>query len=98
MPVTLTQQETVLAELAKLAGDAPFLASRRERNDGSRVEFKKAYEKLIAEGMTGLSYVEGEQLLGNDSEATADGSHPSDLGFWRQAEVLEPVIRKAIGL
>lgn len=26
MPVALTQQETVLAELAKLAGDAPFLA------------------------------------------------------------------------
>lgn len=79
-------------------GDAPFLQSRRDRNDGSRVEFKTAYEKLIKEGMTGLSYVEGEQLLGSDFEATADGSHPSDLGFWRQAEVLEPVIRKALGL
>lgn len=79
-------------------GDAPFLQSRRDRNDGSRVEFKKAYEKLIKEGMTGLSYVEGEQLLGSDYEATADGSHPSDLGFWRQAEVIEPAVRKALGL
>jgi len=77
-------------------GDAPFIQSRRDRNDGSRKEFKIAYDKLIKEGMTGLSYVEGENLLGDDFEATADGSHPSDLGFWRQAAVLEPVIRKAL--
>jgi len=35
-------------------------------------------------------------LLGDDSDAKADGSNPSDLGFWRQAAVLEPVIRKAL--
>jgi GDSL-like Lipase/Acylhydrolase family len=47
--------------------------------------------------MTGLSYLEGEKLLGEDGDDTVDSSHPSDLGFMRQAEamkvVLEPLLR-----
>ena len=26
-----------------------------------------------------------------------DGAHPSDLGYWRMAEALEPVLRAALG-
>ena len=33
----------------------------------------------------------------NDTHRTLDGSHPSDLGFYRHAEALEPVLRKALG-
>ena len=37
-----------------------------------------------------------ELELGDDSEGTADGSHPSDLGFMRQAKVFYPVLQEAL--
>ena len=43
-----------------------------------------------------LYYIEGARLLGEDGEAATDGSHPSDLGFKRQADVFEPVLREAL--
>jgi len=73
-----------------------ILASKNDRNVTSRIAFKKAYETLLKDGVKNLYYVEGEPLLGDDNEGATDGSHPSDLGFMRQANVLEPVIRKAI--
>jgi hypothetical protein len=33
-----------------------------------------------------LFYLQGDGLLGDDGEATVDGSHPTDLGFLRQAD------------
>jgi hypothetical protein len=71
--------------------------SRRERHTASRAALKAAYEKLKAEGVEGLYYVEGEHLLGDDNEASTDGSHPSDLGMMRMADALEPVLRPLVG-
>ena len=36
-------------------------------------------------------------LYGDDTKSTTDASHASDLGFMRQADVFEPVIRQALG-
>ena len=47
--------------------------------------------------MKSLHYIEGENLLGDDTEGATDGSHPNDLGFMRQADIFEPVLRKALG-
>ncbi|GHT09721.1 hypothetical protein FACS1894170_00750 [Planctomycetales bacterium] len=69
-----------------------LLKSHREQ----RAFLRATYEKLLAEGMTGLSYIEGELLLGNDNEGTVDGSHPTDLGMVRMADILEPVLRKVL--
>jgi len=67
------------------------------RNETSRAAFKKEYEKLIAAGVKNLHYLKGDNLIGNDGEGTVDGSHPTDLGFLRQAEVmteaLTPLLR-----
>jgi len=41
--------------------------------------------------------VPGEYLLGDDGEATVDSSHPTDLGFARMADALEPVLRPLCG-
>ena len=38
----------------------------------------------------------GQRLLGEDAEGATDGSHPSDLGFVRQADAFEPVLRQAL--
>ena len=46
--------------------------------------------------MTELYYIPGDGMLGDDAEGATDGSHPSDLGFMRQADAFEPVLRQAL--
>lgn len=75
-----------------------IMKAKRERHAGSRSAFVRAYDALVKSGVKGLYYVEGEALLGDDSEGTTDGSHPNDLGFMRQADILEPVLREALGM
>jgi lysophospholipase L1-like esterase len=77
--------------------DSYWVPSRKERNETSRKEYRAAYERLLKEGVTGLTYVEGNQLLRDDGEDTVDGSHPTDLGFMRYADVLTPVLAKVLG-
>jgi len=76
--------------------DAPFIAARRERYLTSNAALRRAYEELVGEGVGGLYYVPGEALLGSDGEATVDGTHPTDLGFMRMADALEPVLRRLL--
>jgi hypothetical protein len=56
-----------------------------------------AFEALLKEGVKNLSYIPGDHLYGKDTEGATDASHASDLGFMRQAEIFEPVLRKALG-
>lgn len=73
-------------------------ASARKRHETSRSALIRAYDNLIGSGMKQLYYLEGAELLGKDGDGTTDGSHPNDLGFLRQADAFEPVLRKALGL
>ena len=88
-----THPETpiVLVENIEYQAAAALPASRRAYQS-KNVALKEAYEQLLAEGITGLTYVEGEPLFGNDGEATVDGTHATDLGFLRLAEGLTPVL------
>lgn len=70
-----------------------LVASTRKRNETSRAELRKVYEKLIAAGDRNLFYLEGEKLLSEDGEDTVDNSHPTDLGFAHQAEAFLEVLR-----
>jgi len=76
--------------------NAHFAAGKLKRNLTSRAEFRKIYERMKAEGIKGLHYLEGDGLLGDDTEGTVDSSHPNDLGFMRQAdafaEALHPLL------
>jgi len=40
--------------------------------------------------------VEGGQLLREDGEDTVDGSHPTDLGFMRYADIMTPLIAEVL--
>jgi lysophospholipase L1-like esterase len=51
---------------------------------------------LDHEGTPGLHVVSWRNLMGDDNEATVDGIHPTDLGFARMAEVIGPVVKKAV--
>lgn len=70
--------------------------SLRDHHEKSRSALVQAYDKLVISGVENLFYLAGDHLLGHDTEGATDGSHPSDLGFLRQANAFEPVIRQAL--
>ena len=51
-----------------------------------------------AEGDQNLYYIDGEQTFGiaDQDACTVDGTHPNDLGFYRMAEGILPILRKAL--
>lgn len=61
----------------------------------SRAAYRRVFERLRDEGAP-LFYVPAAGLFGFDDEASPDGSHPTDLGFMRMADLLEPVLRQAL--
>jgi hypothetical protein len=75
-----------------------ILSDYKKHQETSRKAFREAYERLIADGVTGLHYLEGDILLGDDDDATVDTSHPTDLGYARYADAMEPVIRGILGV
>jgi hypothetical protein len=76
--------------------DAFLLPDKRNRNETSQAALREVYQRLQAAGVKHLHYLPGADLLGDDGEATVDSSHPTDLGFVRQAEAfhraLEPLL------
>jgi len=89
------QTPIVLVEDRSYSGSW-LLDGQRERNTGSRAALQAVYRALRDSGVTGLHYVDGESLLGADRDDTTDGSHPSDLGFQRHADAMEPILRTAL--
>jgi lysophospholipase L1-like esterase len=73
--------------------NAPVLSTLAKRNADSRAAYKKAFDALVAAGDPHLFYLAGDHLIGDDGEGTVDGSHPTDLGFMRQAEVFAEALR-----
>jgi len=67
-----------------------------DRHTQARAALKATFDKVVAEGFAKMYYVDGNSLLGKDGDATTDGSHPNDLGFMRQADAMEPALRKAL--
>ena len=55
--------------------------------------FKNAYTQLKKEGMRNLHYLEATNLIGGDGEATVDGAHMTDLGFYRITLAIEQKIK-----
>lgn len=67
--------------------------SMHTRNLESRAALRRAFDQLSAAGVAHLHYLSGGDLLGDDGEASVDGSHPTDLGFARQAVAFERSLR-----
>lgn len=61
---------------------------------------KTTYENALAAGDRNVYFVDGETMFGDtDRECcTIDNVHPNDLGFYRMAAALEPVLKKALGI
>jgi cephalosporin-C deacetylase-like acetyl esterase len=76
--------------------NAGVFPATRERQTASRAALRKIYDKLSAEKAGPVYYLAGSTLLGDDGEATVDGSHPTDLGFLRQAEAFLPALTRLL--
>ena len=68
-----------------------------QHHTNNHAALRECFDKLQEQGVTRLYYIRGDDLLGDDTEGATDGSHPNDLGFLRQADVFEPVLRTALG-
>jgi lysophospholipase L1-like esterase len=74
-----------------------LLHDQAEANRTNREALRQVYEALVAEGVGELHYMEAGGQLGDDGEDTVDGSHPTDLGFMRQADAFEVALRPLLG-
>lgn len=70
----------------------------RERNIERREVIKKTYRNAIAAGDKYVEFLDGELLWGSvdRDSCTVDGCHPNDLGFYRMAETIYPVLQELI--
>ena len=70
--------------------------SRRPGYVKSNAELQKIFEQRVKAGDRKLFYVRGEKLLGDDGQGTVDRVHPTDLGFMRMSDEIEPVLKRAL--
>ena len=89
------QTPIVLVEQLE-AGDAPVNESRRASYSRSNASLRQIFEQRVKAGDRKIFYIEGNKLLGDDGQGTVDRIHPTDLGFMRMSDVMEPVIKRAI--
>jgi len=73
-----------------------ILPARNQHHTDNHAALRESFARLQQEGVKGLYYLGGDDLLGHDAEGATDGSHPNDLGFVRQADLFEPVLRTAL--
>ena len=73
-----------------------ILPALTKSHTDNHAALRACFDALKKDGVKGLYYLTGDDLLGDDAEAATDGSHPSDLGMVRQADRFEPVLRKAL--
>ncbi len=70
-------------------------------DDGARRDIVRAtYQKALRDGDKNVYFMDGETFFGTeDREAcTIDTTHPNDLGFYRMAKVIEPVLKRALNI
>jgi hypothetical protein len=73
-----------------------ILPARNQHHSDNHVALRESFAQLQKDGVKNLFYLGGDDLLGHDAEGATDGSHPNDLGFLRQADKFEPVLRAAL--
>ena len=59
---------------------------------------RRTYENARNAGDTNVYFIDGEQFYGPSDRdlCTLDRTHPNDLGFYRMASVIEPVIKSIL--
>lgn len=84
--------------------DAPMIFMSRPNFTGTcdnirrRSIIRATYERARAEGDELVYFIDGETLFEGDERdaCTVDGCHPNDLGFYRMARAVVPVLRDVL--
>jgi lysophospholipase L1-like esterase len=80
----------------RVFGDAAFVPERQRVYQEKNTVLQKVYDQAVAAGMKELHLHMADFWFGDDFKGTSDASHPNDLGAWRMANGLIPVVRKSI--
>ncbi len=76
---------------------SPLLDPAQRSHEFKNIALREVFKTLQSAGHDKLWLVPGDTLLGDDGDATVDGTHPTDVGFKRMAEAIEPTLREALG-
>ncbi len=68
--------------------------SRLHRVEASNAVLNKIVKQRNAKGDHNISIIPACDLTVDDGNTTVDGTHPTDLGFLRMADQMEPYLRK----
>ena len=68
----------------------------REQVENKNAAQKRLYTKLKKAGEKRIYYISAEGMIGEDGEATVDGTHFTDLGMMRYVDHVLPTIKKAL--
>jgi hypothetical protein len=93
--------------IRKQQPDVPYIMISRptffmspEVNSQRRQVILDSYEKAKTQGDQRVFFIDGERLFAGEfaESCTSDGIHPNDLGFYRMAQVIGPVVAEACKL
>ena len=73
-----------------------FDSAIRKEVEEKNYEQKALFERLRNQGEKGIYYVPAAKMTAPDGESTADTIHLTDLGMQRYADLVLPVLRKAL--
>ncbi len=76
--------------------EAEFVERRKTKYSGDNAALKEIFGRVSKEGDKLAYYIPGDDLLGRDGEGTVDGTHPTDLGFMRMADVIAPRLHRVL--
>lgn len=74
----------------------PFVAATREKVTKANDILAQIHADRVAGGDHSITLVPACDLAADGGETTVDGVHPTDVGFIRLADALEPYLRKAL--
>ena len=72
--------------------DNRILAEVTKKNQAQ----KRLFDKLKKSGEKRIYYISAEGMIGEDGEATVDGTHFTDLGMMRYVDHVLPTLKKAL--
>ena len=67
------------------------------RKEEAKREMARRMMKRAMKRFEGVYFLDIPDLTGDDHVTSADGTHPSDLGYWRWAQRLQPELLRVLG-
>lgn len=90
----IREKHPTLPVIMMSAPDFDYAEDKADR----RAVVKQTYDNAVARGDKNVYFVDGETFFGTKDRhaCTGDTCHPNDLGHYRMAEVLTPLVKKIL--